>query len=82
LPAPFAALCAADVELDLLGERLRGRTHFRRVLQAQRDAGVRFQVTNVLSGHGITISEDRFLASPVSSISWRASSTRRSRASA
>ncbi|MGZ4314460.1 MAG: hypothetical protein ACXVRS_01360 [Gaiellaceae bacterium] len=57
----FAALCAVDVEIDRLGERLRGRTHFQRVMRAQREAGVRFQVANVLSGPGITISEGRFL---------------------
>jgi RNA polymerase sigma-70 factor (ECF subfamily) len=57
----FTALCADDVELDRLGQRLRGREHFQRVLRAQQAAGVRFQVTNVLSGRGITISKGRFL---------------------
>jgi RNA polymerase sigma-70 factor (ECF subfamily) len=57
----FAALCSDDVELDRLGERLRGRAHFQRVLRAQREAGVRFQVASVLSGRGVTICEGRFL---------------------
>ena len=41
--------------------RLRGRMHFQPVLHAQRDAGVRFQVTNVFSGREITISQGRFV---------------------
>ena len=59
--AAFAALCDEDVEIHRLGERLRGRMHFQPVLHAQRDAGVRFQVTNVFSGREITISQGRFV---------------------